>query len=219
MNDERKITTQDVLRAYVNGYFPMADSREDDDIFWVEPEERGVFPLDSFHIPKSLIKTIKKEPFTITVDRAFAAVMKGCASPLKGREDTWINHKIFDLYTQLHKDGFAHSVECWRDGKLVGGLYGIVINAAFFGESMFHLETDASKIALVYLVARLKYGGFKLLDAQFITEHLTRFGAVTMPQEDYLKELNVAVHESADFYSLGEDCSPTRVLQLITQTS
>ncbi|MCK5575016.1 MAG: leucyl/phenylalanyl-tRNA--protein transferase [Sphingomonadales bacterium] len=219
MNDDRNITTQDVLRAYVNGYFPMADSREDDDIFWVEPEERGVFPLDTFHIPKSLVKTIKKEPFTVTVDRAFPAVMKGCASPLKGRDETWINHVIYDLYTQLHKEGFAHSVECWQDDKLVGGLYGISINGAFFGESMFHLKTDASKVALVYLVARLKHGGFKLLDAQFITEHLMRFGAVTMPQEKYLEKLREAVTVTADFYSLAEDVSPTRVLQLITQTS
>lgn len=219
MSENRKITAQDVLRAYMNGYFPMADSREDEDIFWVEPEFRGTFPLDKFHIPRSLAKTIRKEPYRVTVDTAFSDVMKGCASPAKDRAETWINGTIFELYNQIHAMGYAHSIECWEGDDLVGGLYGIAMNGAFFGESMFHTKTDASKIALVYLVARLKCGGYTLLDAQFMTEHLARFGATSMPQDDYLKELDEALKVNTDFYSLGKDLGPEPILQLITHTS
>jgi len=197
----------------------MAESQDDPEIFWVDPERRGIFPLDDFHISRSLRKKIRKEPFKITVDTCFRQVMKECAAPAPDRPNTWINRTILDLYTELHLDGNAHSIECWQEGQLVGGLYGVCFGGVFCGESMFSREKDASKIALVALVARLKAGGFQLLDTQFVTEHLASMGAVEISREEYHRRLDQASILEADFYSLPLDCSPDAILQSITQTS
>jgi len=187
------ITADILLRAYSIGLFPMADSADDPEIFWVEPELRGIIPLDTFHVSKSLQKAIRKAPFDIRFDTAFAAVMDGCAEAVDNRPSTWINSTIRSLYTELHGLGHAHSVEAWEDGELVGGLYGVSLGAAFFGESMFSRRTNASKICLVHLVERLRQQGFRLLDTQFTTEHLKTFGAIDVPKDDYLGMLQAAV--------------------------
>ena len=188
-----RLTPEIVLRAYAEGLFPMAERRDDPALYWVSPEKRGIFPLDAFHVPKRLARTVRSDIFHVSVDTAFGEVMRACAAPDEGREETWINDEILRLYTALNASGHAHSLECRRDGKLVGGLYGVRLGGAFFGESMFSRQTDASKVALVHLVARLKLGGFKLLDAQFLTEHLARFGAVEIPREAYLARLSEAI--------------------------
>lgn len=180
-----QLTPEILLRAYAAGLFPMAESAEDPDIFWVEPEIRGVIPLDDFHVSKSLRRTIRRQPYDIRFNTAFEAVMRGCAAPGPGRPSTWINETILELYSSLHRLGHAHSVEAWRGDELVGGLYGVSLRAAFFGESMFSRATDSSKICLVHLVERLRNRGFRLLDTQFTTEHLKSFGAVDVPREDY----------------------------------
>ena len=179
------LTPDILLRAYAAGLFPMAESAEDPDIFWVEPEVRGVIPLDEFHVPKRLRRTIRRAPYEIRVNTAFEAVMRGCAAPGPGRPSTWINETIFELYSSLNRLGHAHSVEAWRDGELVGGLYGVSLRAAFFGESMFSRATDSSKICLAHLVERLNARGFRLLDTQFTTEHLKMFGAIDVPRDEY----------------------------------
>ncbi|MCK5295560.1 MAG: leucyl/phenylalanyl-tRNA--protein transferase [Alphaproteobacteria bacterium] len=194
-----EITPQLLLRAYATGIFPMADSRENDDIFWVEPKSRGVIPLDEFYISRSLRRTLRKAPFEIRCDTSFLDVMLGCAESSHGRTETWINDRILGLYTDLFNLGNAHCVECWRENKLVGGLYGVSLGAAFFGESMFSRETNASKIALCHLVARLKTFGYALLDTQFITGHLSTFGAVEITQDEYLLKLATAVRTPAVF--------------------
>jgi leucyl/phenylalanyl-tRNA--protein transferase len=208
-----------LLQAYRHGIFPMAQSADDAEIFWVDPELRGIIPLDHFHIAKKLARTIRREPFTVTCDEAFSQVIEACASPEPDRKTTWISKRLSDLYQGLHEDGFAHSIECWKDGELAGGLYGVAIGGAFCGESMFHRHTDASKIALVYLVARLKFGGFRLLDTQFITPHLQQFGAYEITRKQYAEYLCAALSETGDFYLLDEDASAGEVLQAITQTS
>ena len=175
----------------------MAERRDDPQLYWVSPEMRGVIPLDDFHVPHRLARTVRSGRFTITSDRAFADVMQGCAAPGDGREQTWINDEILRLYTALAASGHAHSVECWQEGKLVGGLYGVQLGAAFFGESMFSLARDASKVALVRLVELLRRGGFILLDTQFLTAHLARFGATEVPRERYLKLLENALSREA----------------------
>jgi leucyl/phenylalanyl-tRNA--protein transferase len=195
-----KLTPELLLKAYAAGVFPMAQSRDDRHVFWVDPKMRGVLPLDRFHIPRSLIKLMRKSPFEIRVDTAFDQVIVKCAEAWKTRRDTWINSEIVKAYTQLHRMGFVHSIEVWLNGKLVGGLYGVAIGGAFFGESMFSRATDASKVALVYLVERLKAGGFKLLDTQFVTDHLRRFGAVEIPARRYLEMLEEALGAKARFY-------------------
>ncbi|HTO29888.1 MAG TPA: leucyl/phenylalanyl-tRNA--protein transferase [Pararhizobium sp.] len=187
------ITPDLLLRAYSIGLFPMADSADDPDLFWVEPELRGIIPLDDFHVSKSLAKTIRRAPFDIRYDTAFEAVMEGCAASAPDRPTTWINGRIRSLYAALHQMGHAHSVEAWDGDELVGGLYGVSLGAAFFGESMFSRRTDASKICLVYLVERLRRHGFKLLDTQFITEHLKNFGAIDVPKSRYAKMLERAI--------------------------
>ncbi len=179
------LTPEILLRAYAAGLFPMAESAEDPDIFWVEPEVRGVIPLDDFHVPKRLRRTIRRAPYEIRFNTAFEAVMRGCAAPGPGRPSTWINETIFELYSSLNRLGHAHSVEAWRDGELVGGLYGVSLRAAFFGESMFSRATDSSKICLAHLVERLNVRGFRLLDTQFTTEHLKMFGAIDVPRDEY----------------------------------
>lgn len=188
------ITVDILLRAYSAGLFPMADSADDPELFWVEPEIRGIIPLDDFHVSKSLAKAIRKKPFDIRFNTAFEAVMAGCAAAAPDRPSTWINATIRKLYTELHQIGHAHSVEAWESKELVGGLYGVSLGAAFFGESMFSRRTNASKICLVHLVERLKASGFVLLDTQFTTEHLKTFGAIDVPKQDYAKMLDLAVN-------------------------
>jgi leucyl/phenylalanyl-tRNA--protein transferase len=194
------LTPELVLAAYARGLFPMAEKRDDPHLYWVSPEKRGVIPLETFHVPRRLARTMRAGRFTVTTDRAFVEVMKGCAAPRAGREETWINSEILRLYTALAASGHAHSVECWLDGKLAGGLYGVKLGAAFFGESMFTLERDASKVALVKLVETLKRGGFSLLDTQFLTAHLAGFGALEVPRERYLTLLEQALSREALWY-------------------
>ena len=198
-----EITPEVLLRAYACGIFPMAESADDPTLFWVEPEMRGVIPLEGFRISSRLARTVRSDVFTVTVDTAFKAVIAGCAAPAAGREDTWINKRIRDLYGGLHALGHCHSVEVWQDGDLAGGLYGVNLGRAFFGESMFHRVRDASKVALVHLVARLKAGGFKLLDTQFVTDHLKTFGALEVPRRQYHKLLETALSGDGDFGALG----------------
>ena len=195
-----EITPEVLLKAYACGIFPMAESATDPGLFWIEPELRGVLPLDGFRLPDRLARTVRGDRFEVRIDTAFEAVMDGCAAPAPGRQKTWINERIRKLYGDLHAVGRCHSVETWRDGRLVGGLYGVRLGGAFFGESMFHTETDASKVALVHLVARLKLGGFRLLDTQFVTDHLRRFGAIETPRRDYHRLLEAALDEEGDFF-------------------
>jgi leucyl/phenylalanyl-tRNA--protein transferase len=187
------ITPDVLLRAYSIGLFPMAESADDPEIFWVEPEMRGIIPLDDFHVSKSLAKAIRKAPFEIRFDTAFEQVIGMCAQSAPDRPSTWINSTIRKLYNELHGMGHAHSVEAWEGDALVGGLYGVSLGAAFFGESMFSRRTDASKICLVYLVERLRAQGFQLLDTQFTTDHLKNFGAIDVPKDEYLALLRPAV--------------------------
>ncbi len=199
-SDERlSLTPQLLLKAYSCGLFPMADSADDPEIYWVEPEHRGIIPLNDFHVPRSLAKTIRRRPFDIRVNSAFSAVLDGCAEPAPGRTKTWINRTIRELYVQLHHLGHAHSVEAWQEDHLVGGLYGVALRGAFFGESMFSRRTDASKVCLVHLVDRLKRQGFALLDTQFTTDHLRRFGAIDIPRETYNSLLDEALLVDARF--------------------
>jgi leucyl/phenylalanyl-tRNA--protein transferase len=188
------ITVDMLLRAYSAGLFPMADSADDPELFWVEPEIRGIIPLASFHVSKSLAKAMRRKPFEIRFNTAFEAVMAGCAAEAPDRPSTWINATIRKLYTELHQIGHAHSVEAWDGKELVGGLYGVSLGAAFFGESMFSRRTNASKICLVHLVERLRASGFVLLDTQFTTEHLKTFGAIDVPKQEYAKMLDLAVN-------------------------
>ncbi len=197
MHGSPHLTPEIVLRAYAEGVFPMAERRDDPELFWVSPEHRGVIPLDAFHVPRRLARTVRSDRFTVTADLAFVDVMLACAAPAPGREQSWINAEILRLYTALHASGYAHSLECWRDGRLVGGLYGVALGAAFFGESMFSRETDASKVALVHLVARLIAGGYQLLDTQFITAHLARFGTIEIPRREYMARLKRAIATEA----------------------
>lgn len=195
-----------LLRAYAVGLFPMAEHRDDPTLYWIDPEKRGIMPLDRFHIPKRLRRTIRNCPYEVRADTAFEAVIKACAEPGPERVETWINDEIIRLYVELHRMGRAHSVECWQDGTLVGGLYGVALGGAFFGESMFSIARDASKIALIHLVARLVKGGFKLLDTQFVTRHLSQFGVVEIHRTGYRQLLSSALDVSATFYcDLGED--------------
>jgi leucyl/phenylalanyl-tRNA---protein transferase len=200
-----EITPEVLLRAYACGIFPMAESADDPTLFWVEPEMRGVIPLEGFHVSSRLARTVRSDVFTVTVDTAFKAVISGCAAPQEGRNDTWINKRIRDLYVGLFELGHAHSVEVWQNDDLVGGLYGVNLGRAFFGESMFHRARDASKVALVHLVARLIAGGFVLLDTQYVTEHLRSFGAVEVPRRRYGALLDRAIADDADFGALPVD--------------
>lgn len=190
---DQRITPELLLRAYSIGLFPMSDAADDPEIFWVEPELRGILPLDQFHVSKSLAKAIRQKPFDIRFDTAFDSVIAKCAEEVENRPSTWINETIRDLYGALHRLGHAHSVEAWEGDELVGGLYGVSLGSAFFGESMFSRRTNASKICLVHLVERLKARGFTLLDTQFTTEHLKTFGAIDIPKEGYLKLLDKAM--------------------------
>ncbi len=213
MTAEDDISPDDLLAAYGAGIFPMAETREDTEIFWVDPAERGVLPLDGFHISKSLSRVIRKGQFDVSADTAFAAVVDGCAD----RSETWINGTIRGLYAALHHRGHAHSIEVWQDDRLVGGVYGVVLGGAFFGESMFSRATDASKVALAYLVDRLRVGGFALFDTQFITPHLASLGGIEIPRNQYRQLLRNAVGRDARFDQPVPD--PHEMLQRMTQTS
>lgn len=191
-----------LLRAYTIGVFPMAESRTAPDVYWVEPKRRGVLPLDGFHLSRSLAKTVRSDRFTVTCDQAFSEVVALCAEPVPGRPDSWISPQIERAYGILHRRGNAHSIECWHDGVLVGGLYGVKLGAAFFGESMFSTERDASKVALVKLVETLRRGGFTLLDTQFLTAHLSSFGAVEVPRDRYLTLLESALGREAFWHGI-----------------
>jgi leucyl/phenylalanyl-tRNA---protein transferase len=210
------ITPQTLLRAYAAGIFPMAESAEDSALYWVEPEVRGVLPLDQLHVSHSLRKTIRRGAYEIRIDTAFGAVIEGCATKAFGRPNTWINGRIRSLYTQLHRLGCCHSVETWQGDALVGGLYGVRLGGAFFGESMFSRQRDASKVALVHLVARLNAGGFRLLDTQFTTPHLRNLGAIDVPRQDYHCLLETAIEVDADFHAFTGDDDPDAVLELAT---
>jgi leucyl/phenylalanyl-tRNA--protein transferase len=194
-----KLTPELLLQAYAAGIFPMAESAADRELFWVDPVRRGIIPLDAFHVPHRLRRTVRRGVFEITCDSDFEAVMRGCAAATSDRPQTWINDEIVALYTALFRRGAAHSVESRVGGELVGGLYGVQLGAAFFGESMFSRVTDASKVALVHLVARLRHGGFTLLDTQFVTAHLGRFGAIEIDRRDYRARLAAALVRTAQF--------------------
>lgn len=218
-----RFDTTDLLNCYRRGVFPMADSREDMRLFLMDPDLRGVLPLERFHVPKRLRKTVRQDPFRVTVDTAFNRVIEACAEPHPTRPATWINDPILNLYGALHRKGYAHSVECWTEaGDLVGGLYGVALGGAFFGESMFSRATDASKVALVHLVARLKIGGFELLDAQFHNPHLEQFGLEEISRDEFRAKLWRALRVNADFYSAGSrglSTDGSTSLQAITQIS
>ncbi len=199
--DQFEITADILLRAYSIGLFPMAESAEDPNLFWVDPEVRGIFPLDGIIVSRSLAKTVRSDVFEVRIDHDFDAVIHGCAASYPDREKTWINHRIRRLYRQLFDQGRVHTVETWCDGALAGGLYGVHLGSAFFGESMFHRKTDASKVALVHLAARLRRGGFSLLDAQFVTPHLASLGAMEAPKDEYRRRLAQAMARRADFWT------------------
>jgi leucyl/phenylalanyl-tRNA--protein transferase len=197
------LTPQLLLSAYASGLFPMANDRDDPVIHWIEPERRGVLPLDGLHVARSLRKVIRQQRFQVRLDGAFERVIRACAEPRPERPRTWINDELIEAYSQLHRLGFAHSVESWQDGRLVGGVYGVSLGAAFFGESMFTRARDASKVALVALAERLRQGGFLLLDTQFVTDHLRRFGAIEIARSSYRQQLRRALRQDASLY--GDD--------------
>jgi len=211
-----EITPQVLLKAYACGIFPMAESAEDNALYWIEPERRGILPLDRVHVPKRLARTIRGGGFEVKVDKNFEAVIEGCAAPRSGRRSTWINGRIRSLYRELFALGHCHTIEVWQEGALVGGLYGVHLGRAFFGESMFHRARDASKVALVHLVARLKASGFTLLDTQFVTTHLTTFGAIEVPQQRYHKLLEASLVGEADFtaFSRGPALTGAQAVEL-----
>ena len=199
------VTPSLLLRAYACGIFPMADSADDPTLYWVEPRERGVLPLNAFHVPKRLARTVRSDLFEVRIDSDFGGVIEGCAAVRPGRRVTWINSTIRRLYGELFHMGHVHTVEAWQDDRLVGGLYGVKLGAAFFGESMFSTARDSSKVALVHLAARLKRGGFRLLDTQFLTDHLAQFGGVEIARDLYAERLDEALAASAQFEAFPED--------------
>jgi leucyl/phenylalanyl-tRNA---protein transferase len=209
----------DLIDCYRRGVFPMADARHDQRVFLVDPARRGVMPLDRFHVTRRLARTVRSDRFEVRIDSAFSAVVAACAAPRAGRMETWINQPIQQMCDALFDRGVAHSVETWLEGRLVGGLYGLELGGAFFGESMFSTERDASKVALTHLVARLKFGGFRLLDTQFLTEHLSTFGAEEISRADYGRRLAQALKVDADFGRLGPYAGGVGAMQVISQAS
>jgi len=199
-----EITADLMLRAYRHGLFPMAETRKGDRLYWLDPEKRGILPLDRFHLPRRLARTVLSRAFEVSVDQDFAGTIAGCAEPAPGRDDTWINPQIERLFSELYQLGHAHSVESRQGGQLVGGLYGVAIGGVFFGESMFSFVRDASKVALVHLVARLRLSSFQLLDTQFVTAHLAQFGAEELAREDYKARLTNALAAPAEFVAAPE---------------
>ncbi len=218
-DSENAISTDELIKAYMLGFFPMARARDAAEVVWVLPDERGVLPLDKARAPRRLLKLLKTGPFEIRINSAFPQVIAACAEATERRPDTWINDAIIETYTELHFEGRAHSVECWSAGALVGGLYGVTLGAAFCGESMFSHAANASKIAFLYLIARLKIGGFHFVDAQFFNEHLVQFGQIAVSNAEYQNLLEKALQSSADFMAAPDQLSTTRVLQSITHTS
>jgi leucyl/phenylalanyl-tRNA--protein transferase len=212
-------SVDDLIACYQRGVFPMADARDDERIFLIDPDRRGVIPLQGFHVPHRLARTVRADAFQVRIDTAFDAVIEACAEARPGRMETWINAPIQTLYGELYARGLAHSVECWAGDDLVGGLYGVTLGAAFFGESMFSLARDSSKVALIHLVARLIAGRFQLLDTQFVTGHLSQFGAQDIPRAHYRKRLVLALAGDADFDRLGAYADGASVLQAISQAS
>ena len=210
-----EITPQVLLKAYTCGIFPMAESAEDPALYWIEPQQRGILLLDRVHVPRRLARTIRQGQFEVRIDSDFEGVLDGCAASRAGRRTTWINRKIRALYRDLFDAGYCHTVETWAGGQLVGGLYGVALHGAYFGESMFSTERDASKVALVYLCARLIHGGFSLLDTQFVTEHLKQFGTVEIERDAFHTLLEKALAHQASFHALPADASPHRVLGIV----
>ena len=217
--DVSEFDVEALIDCYRRGLFPMAETRTDETLYLIDPEKRGVIPLDRFHLSRRLARTIRAARLQVRIDAAFAQVVAECARPHPGRPETWINAQIETLYGELFQRGMAHSVEAWLEGRLVGGLYGVSIGGAFFGESMFSRERDASKVALAHLVARLRAGGYRLLDTQFITEHLTQFGAEEIPRAAYHRRLAMALEGQGDFYRMPAYSTPETVLQAISQAS
>ena len=215
MTQDLQLTTEILLHAYASGVFPMSESRDDPEIFWVEPQMRGILPLDRLRISRSLARTLRRWHFKVTFNKAFADVVRACAD----REETWINDTIFALYCELHAEGHAQSVEVWHNDVLVGGAYGVTLGGAFFGESMFSTMTDASKVALAFLVDHLNRTGYVLLDTQFITDHLASLGAIEIPRETYQQQLAKALKVSANFRERGSIPTPYDVIQRNAQTS
>ena len=216
-----EITPEVLLKAYACGIFPMAESAEDPALYWIEPELRGIIPLKGFHVPARLARTVRTTPYTVWVDRDFEAVIDACAEPKRDRDRTWINARIRKIYRSLFERGHCHTVEVYDGEQLVGGLYGVSLGRAFFGESMFHRARDASKIALVHLVARLRAGGYRLLDTQYVTEHLKTFGALEVPKRRYHRMLEEAIVGDADFAALtvGRPVSGDEALELLQENS
>lgn len=214
-DSEPPLTPILLLQGYRAGVFPMSESRDDPSVFWVDPRRRGILPLDNFHISKSLAKTLRRGHFTATADEAFSDVVAGCAN----RDETWINETIFDLYLELHEMGLAHSIEIWEDNALVGGVYGVTLGSAYFGESMFSIRPDASKVALLYTIDRLQNEGFQLFDTQFITPHLESLGAIEISRSAYQSRLEKALEVQATFGMPGPLCTTDQLLQRRTQTS
>lgn len=214
-----EITPQVLLKAYGCGIFPMAESADDPALYWIEPQHRGLLPLDAIHVPRRLARTVRTTPLRVRVDTAYEAVIDGCAAARPGRRSTWINSRIRGLYRDLFDMGHCHTVEVWNADQLVGGLYGVELGGAFFGESMFSYERDASKIALLYLAARLIHGGFRLLDTQFVTDHLQQFGTVEVDRDAFHRRLEEALTVTAHFGRLPDDAPPDAVLSIIDRAA
>lgn len=215
MPDLYKITPEFLLNAYRKGIFPMAENRDDPELQWFKPIMRGIIPLNDFHLPRRLRRTVLSTAYDIVTNQNFIAVIDGCAEPAPGREETWINDEIRRLFIELHQQNKAHSIEVWENGHLVGGLYGLAIGGAFFGESMFSRKRDVSKIALVHLVARLRLGGFVLLDTQFITDHLMQFGALEIPHDVYDQYLQEALMHSGRWIGNGDKATILETIQMM----
>ncbi len=214
-----ELSAELLLRAYAAGIFPMSESRDDPHVFWVDPEVRGVLPLDRFHVSRRLRKTVRRGLYRVSCDGAFSEVVGSCAESTTGRRETWINPAIERAVLELHDMGFAHSVEAWDEDRLVGGLYGVALGGAFFGESMFSRARDASKVALVHLVARLRFGGFRLLDTQFVTDHLRQFGAIEIPARVYLERLDEALKFQSVFHADAKEADVAAVLEEVLKSS
>lgn len=211
-----EITPQVLLKAYSCGIFPMAESADDPALYWIEPQQRGILPLNKVHVPRRLARTIRTTPFQVRIDTDFERVIDGCAAARPGRRSTWINGRIRTLYRDLFQQGHCHTIEVWSGDDMVGGLYGVAVGAAFFGESMFSTERDASKIALVHLVGRLIRGGFVLLDTQFVTDHLRQFGTVEVDRDEFHRQLDLSIKEkSGDFHALPADAAPEQILAIV----
>lgn len=214
-----EITPQVLLKAYSCGIFPMAESADDPALYWIEPQHRGILPLNGVHFSRRLLRTVRTTPLVVKIDTSYDAIIDGCSAARPGRTSTWINKRIRNLYRELFERGACHTVEVWNGPELVGGLYGVALKGAFFGESMFSYERDASKIALVHLVARLMAGGFVLLDTQFTTDHLRQFGTVELERDDFQIELEKALQVSGDFSALGAAVSGQDAVAIIARAT